>query len=195
MKQDYSDEAKDECRGATQTVGSHELPDAQACERLCADDELCSYFHFNDGLCHLKEAYSEEKGSCNPLYEPTKAGYSGPASCDAAIAVQKWVLPAEDVGGAFNSCGYMPVLKIVSRVGHKPDWYKGAVQKVGVDELSDANACLQLCNDEQMCTYFHFNDGHCYLKKDYSDKEKIDKGGCNPLYKPTKADFSGRARC
>ena len=122
LKQDYSDEAKDECRGATQTVGSHELPDAQACERLCADDELCSYFHFNDGLCHLKEAYSEEKGSCNPLYEPTKAGYSGPASCDAAIAVQKWVLPAEDVGGAFNSCGYMPVLKIVSRVGHKPDW-------------------------------------------------------------------------
>lgn len=164
--------------GYFKTVPTEDIDSSEHCQALCEEHPYCEYFAYTD-VCILKAGYPN--ATCTPLYEENIGGVAGPKRCDSCIK------HLNDVGGGFNSCGYMPNVMIFAKPNvSKQSWYDGFYVVLPEIETWTAEACQNLCQQNPDCDYWHVSEEHCYLKADYSPKQYANAslGGCVPLYSP-----------
>lgn len=99
---------------------AEDLDSAYECQAHCAGAHNATYFAHDaaDSLCVCKAAYQDM--ICEPTYEPhhDPGMVSGPVVCEECFKG-----PGIDVAGAFNPCGFAPVLKVFAKPGYSwPSW-------------------------------------------------------------------------
>jgi len=173
--------------GYFKTVHSTDMDSPMKCQMLCERTPHCDYWSYSEpdphADCTLKTDYSDEQkleagGECAPLYEEMAGQTSGPNMCPSCYK------ETMDVGGGFNACGYMDTVWVYGVFNSTlPGWYKGPSTLMGPGEAVSAVACQEQCKMNPFCAYWHVSEEHCYLKADYTPKQKAAQS-CEPLYQP-----------
>lgn len=160
------------------TLPANDIDSPEKCQALCEERPECDWFAYGT-YCVLKRDY--HNASCTPVMEPNTDVISGPSNCESCTKLHN------DVGGGFNSCGYMDNVLIYAKAGvSKQSWYNGLYVVLEDIQTWTAEECKHYCHDNPDCDYFHVSEEHCYLKHDYSPEQYANSslGGCLPLYAP-----------
>jgi len=174
--------------GHFKTVPAEDIDSPEKCQAYCEKTPHCHYFGYESADhngnpyadCTLKAGYPN--ATCTPLYESYNGSMtSGPKKCDSCAKHQ------QDVGGGFNSCGYMDNVVVYAKPNAtRQSWYKGFYVELDEIHTWTKDVCQDLCTQNPDCDFWHLSEEHCYLKADYSPEQYANTtlGGCVPLYKP-----------